>query len=408
MPILIFVLFLAQSCEKVPLPRVYRSQALAYSSHKERQDTLAGAEDARHDTPDTDVFVSAVSVPRDYNWRRDTSYGAVACELMLFKNGVLLYSFNTSDSGNINVSAETHHLIGGHIYTEYSSRDETVICRDGERILCYAGREILRGLLVKDDQIYTLGISREDGGFTYRKNGEIVLKQTGTTVFGDFNNSAYGRTGALYESEGKICFCFKTASACFYVRNGSMTQARVSVGVSRIVDMRIFGPELYYVADYLSSKIIYTPGRNYTLPAMFQWTGAGLFKRDGEVWFIGEASGSGGTMCRPVSALASSVSGALFSGNDNFVYPFGDSIYAVGCGGGNLRVQDSEGQILYLRDSTYFFGNGCAAGIGDSFYVLVTPREEGAPPFVWHDGDQRIYDINGYLTGIEVLLSPPS
>ena len=408
--ILILGFVLLQSCEKYPLARVYRVQVLAGNTrHDGVRDTTVHTEDepfAR--VQDKAVYVSAVSVPQTYNWRRDTSYGGVTCELLLFKNGDLVQSFKTGESAFISAAAQTHHLLGGHLYTEYINGQETVICRDGTEIIRYTGREILRGLLVAEDGVYTLGLDRDEGGFAYRKDGGVLIRQNNCTVFGDFNNSACGSTGALYYNDGSIFFCFRTASACYYVRDSQLNQASSPVGAARLLDFRVFGRDLYFVADYMNTKIVYAPKRNYILPALFPWTDASLLCVNGEVWVIAGSSGSGGTLCCRIEDLPSAGTGAVFPGSDNFIYPLEQSTYAVGYSRGNLRVQDSGGQILFARDSSYYFGRACAAGAGRDFYVLVTPREEGSPPFVWHGGKRDVYDINGYLTAIEVEISLPS
>ena len=49
----------------------------------------------------------------------------------------------------------------------------------------------------------------------------------------------------------------------------------------------------------------------------------------------------------------------------------------------------------------------CAQCTGDQMYMLVNPREREETPFIWQ-GDKEIpCDLNGYLTGIEVEISPP-
>ena len=50
----------------------------------------------------------------------------------------------------------------------------------------------------------------------------------------------------------------------------------------------------------------------------------------------------------------------------------------------------------------------CACMAGESIFLAVTPREEGLQPFVWHAGTRTTCALNGYITGIDVQVSPPS
>ena len=79
-------LLLLQSCEKYTLSRVYRSQVMHNTGGS--RDTIPGS--PGHPSADTIVYVSAVTVPGGYDWRRDSLYGSIPCELLFFRNDRLL------------------------------------------------------------------------------------------------------------------------------------------------------------------------------------------------------------------------------------------------------------------------------------------------------------------------------
>ena len=401
LPIIAFGLLLLQSCEKFSLNNIYRSDVLW--GRNQGRDSLSGRDHATK--ADTTVYVSAVIVPEEYDWRRDTAYGAVACELQLFKNGVRQFSALAGAEAPISMSPFSHHLFGGHLYTERAMESGTVICRDGEPYFSYPERELLMGLLIKDGIVHTVGKALDGSGFHYRQNGEIVLSQENAIVFGDFVNPAYGRTGALYENDGAVCFCFRNSSTCYAVRNGEMLSIRASVRAARVRDMRLIGSACYYVADYTTSMLVFSPSRTYTLPTEVNWQSAGVFARGGTPWLVADSPTK--TICRPLEQAEEQDGGVLFSGNGNLVYPGDTKIYSISCDGSIMSLRDDNGELLFIRDSSFFFGPLCAQCAADQMYMLVNPRERGEIPFIWQGEKETPCDLNGYLTGIEVEISPP-
>ena len=399
LPIIIFGLLLMQSCEKFSLNNIYRNEHL--TDHG--RDSLAGRDHAAQ--ADTTVFVSAVLVPENYDWRRDTAYGAVPCEVEVLKNGVRQFVARAGADEPISISPSSHHLFGGHLYTERATESGTIICRDGEPYFSYPERELLKGLLIKNGIVHTLGKDLDGGGFYYRRNGEIVLSQSGAVIFGDFVNPAYGRSGALYENDGAVCFCFRNSSTCYTVRDGEMLAMRANVRASRVKDMRLIGSSCYYVADYTTSMLVFSPSRTYTLPTGITWQTVSVFARDGIPWIVADSPAK--TICRPLEQEEEQDAGMQFPGNGNFVYPGDSRIFSISCDGSIISLRDDNGELLFIRDSTFFFGPLCAQCTGDQMYMLVNPREREETPFIWQ-GDKEIpCDLNGYLTGIEVEISPP-
>ena len=400
MKIFFLGLLLLQSCGKDSFPRIYRSDVLDGRSHS--RDSLGDGSGNRQ--ADTSVFVSAVIVPADYDWRRDSSYGAVACEIQLLRNGRPQFTAPAGIHTPISISPDSHHLLGGHLYTESNGPDGTVICRDGEECLSWPEPEILKGLFIKRGDIYTLGRRLDGSGFSFRQNGDLILSQEGT-VFGDFSNPAYGRTGALYENDEDLCFCFRTSTGAYGVRDGVLETIRTSVRVGRIRDMRLIGPSCYYTADYSSAMLIFSPARTITLPTTDTWLSAGLFMHGDIPWFMADSRSK--TICKPVDQADDSAAAVQFPGYDNFIYRGSPDLYALNSEGGTLRIRNADGELIYIRDSTFFFGPGSACCSGNEIYALINPREREEQPFIWHDGKETACGINGYLTGIEVEISPP-
>lgn len=401
MPLFVFGLLLLQSCEKFSLNYIYRNDVLWGRNHG--RDSLSGRDGTSK--ADTAVFVSAVIVPADYDWRRDTAYGAVSCEVQVLKNGVRQFSARAGMDESISISPLSHHLFGGHLYTERTTDSGTIICRDGEPCISYPEREILKGFLIEKGIVHTLGKDLDGDGFNYRRNGEIVLSQESGTIFGDFVNPAYGRTGALYLNDGAVCFCFRNSNYCYVVRDGEKQSIRSNVRAGRVRDMRQIGSSCYYVADYTTSMLVFSPSRTYTLPTETSWQSAWIFEKDGEPWIVADAASK--SICWPIEKIEDPSSGMLFPGAGIFIYPGISGIYSISCDDGILSLRDHNGSLLFIRDSSFFFGPGCAQCSGDEMFILINPRERDAQPAIWQDGKEIPLDLNGFLTGVEVEISPP-
>ena len=393
-------LLVLAACEKYTLTRVYRTQVLDYHGNHVR-DTVPAL--PGKPVRDTFVYVAAVLVPGSYDWRKDESYGAVGCTVQLWKNNDLQFSSDAGPGTYMSGAPDSHHLTGGHLYTENCTQEGTRICRDGKAVLSYSQREKLRGLLEKDGVIYTLGRDLDSGGFCFRKDGEPLLKQNSGEIFGDFSNPSYGKGGALYENGDAVCFSFRNASTCYVVKNGEMQVVSMVPTASRVRDIRLFGEGIYYVADFYTSMMVYGPSGANALPSGINWVMASLFPRNDGMWVCAETSDY--TYCCPVSGTVTG--GLRFYGSGNFMYDGSSELIALGYEGGDYRISKSGGRVLYARDSTFLLSTASLACAGDRVYALVNPKEKDAYPFVWNEGRNTQFEMNGYLTAIEVEISPP-
>lgn len=400
LPFLLAGLLILLSCDKFTLNRVYRVEALPSHSYHGR-DTSSSSTVGKP-TCDTSVYVVAVIVPDTYDWRKDASYGAVDCTVQLWKNNTLQFSSAAGPGTDIGPAPDMHHLAGGHLYTENTSVGGTTICCDGKVAFSYSQREQLKGLLIKDGSIYTLGRNLDGGGFCFRRDGEPLLKQDSGEIFGDFSNPVYGRGGALYENDGAVCFSFRNTSSCFVVKDGNMKNVSTVSSASRVRDMRIIGRDIYYISDYSTTMVVTGPAGSQALPSDVRWLNAGLLTRDDGVWVCAE--GADCSLCTIIGLPAKSV---FFSGGENLIYTGTREIYALGYDGGYFRIYKSGREVVFARDSTFLLSTSALTCAGDEVYALVNPKEYDASPFVWHGGKKTEYSLNGYLTAIEVEISPP-
>ena len=170
---------------------------------------------------DSAVYVCAVEVPDSYDWRRDTACGCVEARLVLFENYNEVLSLDCGPGTMISLDPDTHHIIDGHLYTEYSTKDRTILKRDGQEVLSFNGREYMKGILCCGDSLYTLGQNRSGDGFTFRLNGEPLLVKKEGMVCGGFNEKNYEGRGALFKTNSRIYFRYTLGGKTYAVIDGT-------------------------------------------------------------------------------------------------------------------------------------------------------------------------------------------
>ena len=301
--------------------------------------------------PDTVVFVSAVEFGSDYDWRRDTSYGAVTARIVLFRDAVRVLEIET-DGVRTSADADFHHLLGGHIYTEGCDRSHTYVGRDGETLFSYSGRELICGLIPSEEGLYTLGQSRSGKGLSLRLNGEMLFEDREGSVSSRMSDSPLYPTGALYKDGEHMYFSYSRpitaggqGKAWFVVEDGRETQILSDLEGKERYDIRV---------------------------------------RSGDI---------------EISSIS--------SGDDKRCYSYEDGPYrAMLCLFQDWTFSFSSMRAVIPRrfSRTYFmFSWRNAALLGKSGYCAVTPMSEGSQPYLWHDGYATKLPLNGFLTAVEVM-----
>ena len=201
------------------------------------------------------VWLTAVEFPASYDWERDTAYGTVACRLILFSGKERVLSLDAGPDYEISPDPDMHRAVGGHLYTDFATDAETVIRRDGEELFRYPGREAIRGFLLIDGHIHTLGEDRSGGGFAYRIDGEVVLGRDAGLLLEGGAPAAAGQPdliqdGPLYVEAGQVCFSYclpGTPPELFLVRDGVAEPVGTAPATVDIFDQRLYKGTLFRV-----------------------------------------------------------------------------------------------------------------------------------------------------------------
>lgn len=375
---------------------------------------------------DTFLYMSAVKVPEEYDWRRDTACGAALCTLLMLRSRIQgdrvsppepIVSIPASRVERVSADVDLHHIIGTHLYTEYSDISGTSVTRDGRVVVEYPGREVLQGLLPLESAIWTLGRSL-DGGFALRKDGAVVYRQESGSVFGGFNESGYGPTGALYEDDGQVCFSFMQSSggrrSVFVVRDGT-DKLLLSTTAAIPLDAKSVNGEDVLVSKGAGTVQMQYGGdtRDMTVWGQLDWQSGGILSRDGQPMFAGTFrwSDDGGDTLMGGVFRENGIYCNLEYGSDRICC---SRTHFFGVGEDSEGVVhyhgiDNYGRVYvadYLDEPCYLFSSSCSTLSGGDWYVALTPWSGRCRPFVLGRHGSTEIDLNGFLSGISVEICP--
>ncbi|MBQ9547682.1 MAG: hypothetical protein IJV01_00795 [Bacteroidales bacterium] len=357
---------------------------------------------------DTAVYLSAVSVPSGYDWHRDTACGAAACRLVLLRNYETVCSFPSGYDNCVSTDPDTHHLLGGRLYTEFSTQSETVLKCNGEELFRYEGREKLRGLLLRDGAVYTLGQDRSGHGCSLRRNGVTLFHSERGRIAGDFSHPAGKGNGALYEQGGHLYFAFfpdeNDPRNCCLVEDGYATYLTPPDDLCTLFDLRM-GPDGPWILYRDVTSIMLRTGTK-THRLTLQYWNYGAIADTEDMTLHGEMDLGAGVL--GFTYLYKKGRGIRFlrgRGHQVFPFPEGDFASVQQTDEGGVCICSPE-ETLFQRDSCLFFSRSCADVLGTRLLAGLSPFAAGAKPFVWDGGERRELELEGFLTGLEVVLTP--
>ena len=355
------------------------------------------------DDPDRTVcYVTLVTYPDGYDWKADRGKGSVKCSLVVLANGLPMMKVPVGDEYETSSDPDMHRMIAGHLYTDYSTDSETVIKMDGKVLFRYSGKERICGMLVDSSGVYTLGHPRDTDGFTYRRNGEILLERSGGRSF-----------ERLYRDGADICFSFSEPVASsveeieryYHVRNGEITQVALREDVKKVWDMTSDEGIVYYVADIIGvdDPVVFA-GTGMTvmdMPESSSMVGCRILA-DSDVVCVEGVSLSQG---RPLNAFL------WTNSNGYYAFKTGLTMSSANCSGGSVFcVLNSPslticGQVYFNGDIVsvpfkYTSMSSRTAAMADGILYVGLSSKPGAKPQIWKDGKLEKLDYNGYICSV--------
>ena len=347
--------------------------------------------------------MTAVDYRKGYDWRADRMKGSVKCSLVVYSDGVPVMKIPVGDEYETASDPDMHRMIDGHLFTDYSTDTETVIKRDGELLFRYPGRESICGMAVKGDDVYTLGQNRNGSGFSYRKNGQVLVSREEGVVLGGFGSEddslSFAFSDKILSADGEV-------ERYYSVRDETVSQVGVRDDIRRVWDIVHDGNSIIYLASLVgvSAPVLFAGGKMTALPfpkgavlvaaSLFYdksiLCAEYVYSSEGElytsVWMNGvmlNTFGKGMTMtsrCLLDNGLCCAANPSL-SGGKGSIYRCGD---------------------LYEMPEGYScMGQNVVTMVGGILHVGLSSTE-GDRPILWKDGQTDTLRINGYISSVGV------
>lgn len=358
--------------------------------------------------PDRNVcHVVLLDYPDGYDWKADKEKGSVKCSLVVLADGIPMMKVPVGDEYETASDPDMHRLIGGHLYTDYSTDTETVIKKDGKELFRYPGRESICGMVLDSNDVYTLGHPREGKGFAYRKNGEVLLERRDGRSF-----------GRLQRDAGAVCFAFAepvlsatdTIERYYHVRDGAVTQAALREDVKKVWDIVSEDGDVMYVADVVGIRqpVLFGPDsmESLAMPEAAKMMTCRIFSAEGRTVVEGiyEVPGT-------------QLTSAIWAAPDQIhAFPPGMTISSVCVSDGSICCMLNSSYAatpgaVYCNGDTYDMPLGYASMASETLAMVSGILQAGlsskscGAPVIWKDGALRELDYNGYISSVTVRQS---
>lgn len=365
---------------------------------------------------DSVVYVTGVEYPDDYIWQKDTAYGMVACSLIVTANGKRILELPIGDKYYLSPDPDMHRMVGGHLYSDYSSDSETIICKDGVEIFRYDGREMICGFMVRDNTVYTLGRRRSGTGLTLRRNGETVFCCEDGIPVGDIYDSAYP-TGALYEDNGELCFSYsikytnniKDWRDWYVWRNGKTQLISLHPDIDKVFDIRVYKGDICIAANMPSATsplVLFVGDKRHILSDGGVWgvQNCKIVPGDNSLMVKGETLYNRGESVQCTLWVVGGFRTILdeYARVYDFFVDGQDWGYVMSRHGDIVDVICLNGKKTPYHGFSHLMSLQCARIYEGKMYVAITPYKSGEMPTLWVDGAETTIPINGYLTGVYI------
>lgn len=343
--------------------------------------------------PDTLLYYSTVRFPDGYDWQRDTAYGSVPFELILYRDHVPALTLAWDSEACFCPDPDRHHLLGGHLYTECMSGGHTRVGCDGQELFRFEGREFLVGLLPDGADLYTLSRKTSGTGFSYRKNGILLLESDSGTPFGDLSEPSFGPTGALYLDHGVPVFCYRDGTQLYLVRNGAKSLITDDPPGRQVLDCKVCEGEVRllhtkFLSYYLLDGRLWRYHAGQVVTGKFH-SGRG---RGYSGWMDGLADTTPRQLCREEAQL----------------YFTPEGIWAVATdAAGGVRWYGAE-ESGNAGEPARLFTPNCATVFDGQLILALTPLDMAQPLRILQGTQQREIYLNGYVSAVAVEVSPPA
>lgn len=359
---------------------------------------LSDAQDA------TSCLMTVFDYPDGYDWRSADAESA-RCNLLLLEDGSPLMRIPVGSGYEVSHDADRHRIIDGHLYTDYTSGDEIVVRKDGSQLFRYKADERIVGMVVKNGNVYTLGIPASGEGFAYRKNGVTQLAK--------HSGYAFER---LVEDVDDICFAYcsrivaesEVRDVYYMVRDGVERQVTVPSGCDKVWDIISHEGETCIIAVSSLNRVAYLVKgdsvRRIDMPYSSEMLSCRFLTAGKSVCMEGLYSNLDGSIVNALWMDADEY--GLFEGKLSISAVCSDDT-GISCvlnpeseAGGGMIFKSGK---AYQMPSGYICMGVNPIAVLDGVLHVGLSSLKGDRPLVWKDGAVDTLDINGYICTAAVL-----
>ena len=389
---------LPAGCERLDTP-FGRSTGRDGSGLAQRDSSSATTLEA----PDTVCWTAVVKVPDGYDWHRDTLAGRFSGELLLYRDSRPCLTIPLDGSVPVSPDPGTHHIIRGHLYTECSSGAALHILRDGVPLLHLPGEGFLKGLLLRDDGLWTLACTPADGSLSLCRNGETLVRIARGSAVGGIGE---GRP-ALYEDAGHICFSYSEGGNLFAVTDGGIVPVPPPEQGAIVEDFRWRDGTPITLYRKNGAHHIYSSGSSRMV--IYGQRPARLVEADGGLYVFGMSDFGLRDIAFAAAADGSGIK--YYYGRESWLHGSEAGLFTVQ-GSSPLRI--SDGTLVPTAPSPHIdkegvlvFTDECVASIGGDPWLGVSVP--GGRPLLMRGGEAvGEFPFDGYITAVDVEIIPPS
>ena len=349
-------------------------------------------------------YVTGIDYPEGFDWRESNGEESVRCSLTVFADAVPMLKLPIGKLYKVSADPDMHRILEGHLYTEFCSEGHTVIRKDGKAFLRYEGEESIRGMVASGEDIYTLGVPRSGAGFTYRKNGEVLMERRSGYVF-----------DRLAIDEEAVCFAF-----CQPVTTTTGSSDRYYIVRNERISMVEFADETTWVWDIMSCNgktcaavsagpwntltlISGNEERTVLMPFGAEMTSCRLFSSGDDICIEGLYTNADGTLS----------SGIWVEGEEYMFFETGQTISAVCSSETDICcvLNPSEGNhagIIFKNGKAHPMpagyictGSAPIAVHQGTLYAALTSQTANRP-LLWENGKTDSLKLNGPLCSISI------
>lgn len=364
--------------------------------------------------PREGLFLTAVSYPEGYDWRRDTAYRTQTGQLQLLYIRDLpadqeavavdtILSLMAGAGKAVSLDADRHQFLGGHLYTECLTDSRTVYRRDGQTVLLTPEAEYLRGILPLGDDLYTLSQRMKEGGFILRRNWKQIFLSEDGILRGSLTDPSYGRTGALFEEGGQACFFYEASDGVWrLVRDGREQTVTLPAYTKKLYDVRYFEGKICLACQIRQHQpVVFVGTQKYdlssTLPFPAEKLGFQLLRLGNELHLSGTLRMNASQQLYTGMWSSTRLLRVLYGrcdwlGEEVYLRREGLQLVAAGFCGTEYALGQEDGNLMMPA---------CAWPGEEALYLALS--HVGDNPVLWVNGRSYPIPLNGFLTSVTLL-----